>query len=123
MPTQMSMVVDIARGLQHLAGFGISVNDLGTRNCLLGADLVASVGTSLNSVDAFGEDYYSRSRAHPLLPVRWLAPEVLQAAGKNAVGWPYPTAGSALSKVLGQMSDVFAFGVTVWELGTSAELP
>ncbi|CAD5223843.1 unnamed protein product [Bursaphelenchus okinawaensis] len=103
----ISMIVDIGRGCAHLEMHHFVHRDYATRNCLLTAKeaprttKIADFGMAR---DIYKDDYY-RLNGNDLLPLRWLAPE------------------SASSGVFSCKSDVWAFGILMWEIMTMAEKP
>lgn len=94
----------IARGMDSIYRARYIHKDLATRNCIVTSNFVVKV-----SYPALNRDKYSKEYAkykNGLVPLRWLAPECLQDDD-------YST-----------KSDVFAFGVLVWELfGRAATFP
>ncbi|VDK20104.1 unnamed protein product [Taenia asiatica] len=78
--------------------------DLAARNCLVDGRGVVKVGDFGLCRDVYERNYYHKVGAGKL-PVRWMAPESLQSA--------YFTS----------RSDVWSFGVVLWEIATMACLP
>lgn len=74
--------------------------DLATRNCIISSDFIVKVSYPALSKDKYNREYFKHRNT--LLPIRWLAPECIQED-------EYTT-----------KSDIFAFGVVVWELFTQA---
>lgn len=88
--------LQIACGMKYLSSFKFIHRDLATRNCLVGDNLeikIADFGMSRNLYST----YYYRISGRAMLPIRWMANECFY--GKFS-----------------EKTDVWAFGVTMWEV-------
>ncbi|XP_048478241.1 tyrosine-protein kinase receptor Tie-1-like [Plutella xylostella] len=94
----------VALGMKYVSGQGIIHRDLACRNVLLSEDGVCKIGDFGLSRDVNKEDIYVR-QTNMALPIRWMAPESL-TVGETSV-----------------KSDVWSFGVLLWELSTLGATP
>ncbi|XP_004343688.2 tyrosine-protein kinase transforming protein SEA [Capsaspora owczarzaki ATCC 30864] len=100
----LHMFSQVASGLSYLAGLRFVHRDIAARNCLVGADLVVKISDFGLSRELEEQNYY-RMQTRGALPVRWMAPEFL------------------LFRKSSPASDVWAFGVLMWEVMSAGVLP
>lgn len=102
--------LDICSGMQHLASKGFVHRDLAARNVFVNHRdptndrHVVKVGDFGLSRDLHQHDYY-RSQQHSELPLKWMAPESIKF------------------HTYSEKSDVWAFGITIWEAMTRSVAP
>ncbi|KAL8559619.1 hypothetical protein ACOMHN_008330 [Nucella lapillus] len=109
---KVGMVQQVAAGMEALAVQGLVHGDLAARNVLLTSRMRLKVSRLALSGDVYASEYYPLNQR--LLPLRWLAPEVVSAAG---------TAGAEESVASSTWGDVWSFGVFLWEVLQLADLP
>ncbi|NXC72157.1 ROS1 kinase, partial [Anhinga anhinga] len=106
----LDICLDICKGCVYLEKLHFIHRDLAARNCLVSekeyksSSRVVKIGDFGLARDIYKNDYY-RKRGEGLLPVRWMAPE------------------SLIDGVFTNLSDVWAFGVLVWETLTLGQQP
>ncbi|KAM7246794.1 hypothetical protein CapIbe_003092 [Capra ibex] len=100
----IQMAGEIADGMAYLAANKFVHRDLAARNCMVSQDFTVKIGDFGMTRDVYETDYY-RKGGKGLLPVRWMAPESLKDG------------------IFTTHSDVWSFGVVLWEIVTLAEQP
>eukprot|EP00731_Ephydatia_muelleri_P032302 Em0023g809a len=99
--------LDVAQGCRYLQQAHFIHRDLAARNCLVsskGSDRVVKIGDFGLAKDLYSSDYY-QVEGQRKLPVRWMAPEALLQGKFN------------------MESDVWSFGVLMWEIMTFGNQP
>lgn len=112
------IVRQIVSGLCYLTSQQVVHRDLAARNCLVSgeSDLRCCLPSQRPSITVkisdfgmsrrlYGQADYYRMQNHTLLPVRWLPPEAINDCKFSA------------------SSDVWALGVTIWEVFSYGEVP
>ncbi|KAM5129343.1 tyrosine-protein kinase receptor TYRO3 [Mantella aurantiaca] len=102
--TLIRFMIDICSGMEYLSSKNFIHRDLATRNCMLHEDMTVCVADFGLSKKIYSGDYYRQGCASKL-PVKWLALE------------------SLADNVYTVYSDVWAFGVSLWEIVTLGQTP
>ncbi|CAG0898927.1 unnamed protein product [Darwinula stevensoni] len=100
----VEMAIHICAAGVHLQQKGITHKDIATRNCVLDERLRVKVTDNALSRDLFPEDYHCLGDGDNR-PIKWMAPEALD------------------HKIFSHSSDMWSYGVLLWELTTLAQEP
>lgn len=98
----MKMCQDVASGMAYLESKNCVHKELAARNCLVGYELVVKVSDFGLSRDKV---VYTKSDKSKLIPWKWSAPEVLSNDTNTS------------------LSDVWSFGVLMWEIFSGGKEP
>lgn len=100
---KVALCTQVALGMEHLSNNRFVHKDLATRNCLVSAQRQVKVSALGLSKDVYNSEYYHFRQAW--VPLRWMSPEAI------------------LEGDFSTKSDVWAFGVLMWEVFTHGEMP
>ncbi|MEQ2251654.1 Inactive tyrosine-protein kinase 7 [Ilyodon furcidens] len=101
--TKVSICAQVARGMEHLSNHRFVHKDLAARNCLISSQRRIKVSSLSLSKDVYNSEYYHYRQAW--IPLRWLPTE------------------SVFEDDYSTKSDVWAFGVLMWEVFSLGEMP
>lgn len=101
---QLHLARQVAAGMAYLADRGYVHRDLATRNCLVGTGLVVKIADFGLARSIHSANYYHGTNKDAI-PIRWMPPE------------------SILYNKFSSQSDVWSFGVLLWEVFSFALQP
>lgn len=104
MKKALKICIDVASGCCYLESIKFIHRDIAARNCLVHMEkneMVAKLGDFGLARDIYTSHYYILENEQQQLPIRWMSPETIQ------------------DKKFSTKSDVWSFGVVVWEIFTS----
>ncbi|XP_063731521.1 inactive tyrosine-protein kinase 7 isoform X1 [Eleginops maclovinus] len=101
--TKVSICAQVAHGMEHLSNHRFVHKDLAARNCMINSQRRVKVSALSLSKDVYNSEYYHYRQAW--IPLRWLPSE------------------SVFEDDFSTKSDVWAFGVLMWEVFSLGEMP
>ncbi|XP_062608785.1 fibroblast growth factor receptor 4-like isoform X2 [Saccostrea cucullata] len=99
-----SYALQISKGMEHLSSLNVIHRDLAARNILIDRKRVCKICDFGLARNVEGEEVYERSSKGPQ-PIRWMAPESLS------------------DQCFTRKSDVWSYGVLLWEIVTLGATP
>ncbi|XP_072024999.1 uncharacterized protein [Amphiura filiformis] len=101
----LSFALDASLGMEYLASKKFVHRDVAARNCMVDDKLQVKIADFGLSRDLVESDYYMCGDLRAKLPIKWMAPECIE------------------QRVFTSMSDVWAFGVLLWEVFSYGDTP
>jgi len=99
------MAIEIADGMMYLSENKYVNRGLIARDCMVASDLTVKIARFRSTREISEGGYYKMRDEIELLPIQWMAPESLRDAFYTS------------------QSDVWNFGVVLWEIATLASHP
>ncbi|XP_020292195.1 uncharacterized protein LOC109858901 [Pseudomyrmex gracilis] len=98
----LNFITQIASGMKYLESLNVPHCDLAARNCIVCKDLLIKVSDQAIYCNKYDGEYYI-DESYAKIPLRWMAWEAV-LSGKRSC-----------------QSDVWSYGVTIWEVLTRCE--
>ncbi|KYN19447.1 Discoidin domain-containing receptor 2, partial [Trachymyrmex cornetzi] len=98
----LNLVTQIASGMKYLESLNVPHCDLAARNCIVCKDLLIKVSDQAMYCSKYDSEYYV-DECYAKIPLRWMAWEAVLSGNRSCP------------------SDVWSYGVTVWEVLTRCE--